>query len=62
MSGLTHLVVSRRGIVHVVYSLDGNASTACGKGSRDLVYVGAVGILRHRHPAPEPEHDRRRRP
>ena len=41
MSG--HLVVSRRGIVHVVASLDNGAATACGKGSRDLVYIGGVG-------------------
>lgn len=38
------LLVSRRGIVHVVHSLDDDAATACGKGSRDLVLVGAVGI------------------
>lgn len=39
-----HLQVSRRGIVHVTRTLDDNASTLCGKGSRDLVYIGAVGI------------------
>lgn len=38
------LMVSRRGIVHVVESLDDNAGTACGKGSRDLVLIGAVGL------------------
>jgi hypothetical protein len=37
------LAVSRRGIVHVVRPLGGEAATACGKGSRDLVRIGAVG-------------------
>ena len=38
------LQVSRRGIVHVTRSLADDAATVCGKGSRDLVYIGAVGI------------------
>lgn len=36
-------MVSRRAIVHLVATLDENAATACGKGSRDLVLIGAVG-------------------
>ena len=39
-----HLMVSRRGIAHVVQSLDEGEATACGKGTRDLVLVGAVGL------------------
>jgi len=40
----THLMVSRRGIAHVVRSPDDDAATTCGKGARDLVLIGAVGI------------------
>ncbi|WP_250828698.1 hypothetical protein [Nocardioides bruguierae] len=39
-----HLMVSRRGIVYLTQSLADDAATACGKGSRDLVYIGAVGL------------------
>lgn len=43
VSEVLHLMVSRRGIVHAVWSPDDYAATACGKGSRDLVLIGAVG-------------------
>lgn len=60
------LVISRRGIVHATASLAEDSSTACGKGTRDLVHVGAVGIgermcvqcarsLPEPTPAPEPD-------
>lgn len=38
-----HLFVSRRGIVHTSLSLSDNAATLCGKGTRNLVYIGGVG-------------------